>query len=122
MGVVATRELERSAFYRERVPRLCKQLGVFAFVCFAWIFFRADSLSDAWWIIRHLFGSSWADPQIPALMLAITLAIWGYQFLFESRLRRLLETGPVRVGLATGMILYMFLLSSGGGTFIYFQF
>ena len=42
LGVMITRELERSAFYRQRVPKLAKQAGVFLFVCFAWIFFRAD--------------------------------------------------------------------------------
>ena len=42
-----TRELERSAFYRDRVPALFKQAWVFVYVCFAWIFFRALSLSDA---------------------------------------------------------------------------
>src|SRR6266481_1707022 len=47
LGVIITRELERSVFYREQVPRLAKQLGVFAFVSFAWVFFRAGWLDDA---------------------------------------------------------------------------
>src|SRR5438067_564030 len=42
LGVIITRELERSVFYRTRVPRLPKQLGVFVFVSFTWIFFRAS--------------------------------------------------------------------------------
>jgi D-alanyl-lipoteichoic acid acyltransferase DltB (MBOAT superfamily) len=117
-----TRELERSAFYRDRVPRLVKQLGVFAFVCFAWIFFRADSLPDALLIVRRLFTASWSDPQIPALMLVLTGLVWLYQFIYESKLKTILDKGPIRVGLAVCMILYMFLFSSGGGTFIYFQF
>ena len=57
-GVVVTRELERSAFYRERVPRLLKQGGVFVFVCFTWIFFRAESLSDARLIIERIFRAA----------------------------------------------------------------
>jgi alginate O-acetyltransferase complex protein AlgI len=44
VGILITRELERSTVYRERVPRLAKQLATFAFVCFAWIFFRAGSV------------------------------------------------------------------------------
>ena len=55
LGVLLTRELERSPFYCERVPRLVKQVGVFLFVCFTWIFFRAGSLSDALLIIRQDF-------------------------------------------------------------------
>jgi D-alanyl-lipoteichoic acid acyltransferase DltB (MBOAT superfamily) len=121
-GVMATRELERSAFYRERFPRLLKQLGVFVFVCFAWIFFRAESLSDASLIVRRIFTAAWSDPQIPALMLALVAAVWLYQFLYESRARPLLRTSFVRVGLAVAMVLYLFLFSSGGGAFIYFQF
>jgi D-alanyl-lipoteichoic acid acyltransferase DltB (MBOAT superfamily) len=121
-GVMATRELERSTFYRDRVPRLLKQMGVFIFVCFAWIFFRAESLSDAWLIINRIFTAAWNDPQIPALMLALTALIWIYQFLYESRLREILQTTFVRVGAAVCMLLYLFLFSSGGGSFIYFQF
>jgi D-alanyl-lipoteichoic acid acyltransferase DltB (MBOAT superfamily) len=42
VGRVLTRELERSSSYRERVPTFVKQLLVFAFVTFTWIFFRAQ--------------------------------------------------------------------------------
>src|SRR6266568_3616309 len=62
LGIVITRELERSAFYRERVPKLIKQAGVFGFVSFTWIFFRAESLPDAWLIVRRIFGAAWQDP------------------------------------------------------------
>jgi D-alanyl-lipoteichoic acid acyltransferase DltB (MBOAT superfamily) len=122
VGVMVTRELERSEFYRERVPKLLKQLAVFAFVCFAWIFFRAESLSDAWLIVDRIFGAVWRDPRIPALMLALVVAVWVYQFAYESRLRPLLSGNALRVGLAVCMVLYLCLFSSGGGAFIYFQF
>lgn len=122
LGVMTTRGLERSALYRERVPRLVKQLGVFSFVCFTWIFFRADSLEDAGWIVRRIFTSAWTNPEIPAVMILMILLVWVYQFLCESRLRDWLRWSPVRIGMATAMILYLFLMSSGGGTFIYFQF
>ena len=29
-------------------------MAVFGLVCFAWIFFRANSLADAWYIVSHL--------------------------------------------------------------------
>ena len=44
------------------MPRLLKQLGVFTFVCFAWIFFRAASLSDA---AVHAAEKTGAAPQQP---------------------------------------------------------
>jgi alginate O-acetyltransferase complex protein AlgI len=122
LGVMLTRELERSALYRERVPRLVKQFGVFLFVSFAWIFFRAESLNDACLIVRRIFNSAWQDPQIPLLMLVLIAVIWLYQFLYESRVREWLATSVVRVGLAAAMIIYLCVCSSGGGAFIYFQF
>jgi D-alanyl-lipoteichoic acid acyltransferase DltB (MBOAT superfamily) len=122
LGVVITRVLERSAFYREQVPKLLKQLGVFAFVSFAWIFFRAGSLNDALLIVDRVFTAAWHDPQIPALMIGLVALVWLYQFLYESRLRNLLQTGIVRVGVAVFMVLYLCLCASGGGAFIYFQF
>lgn len=121
-GVMTTRELERSAFYRERVPRLLKQIGVFIFVCFAWIFFRAESLTDARLVVRRIFTAAWDDPQIPALMLALVGVIWLYEFAYESRARGLLRSSLVRAGAAAAMVIYLFLCSSGGGAFIYFQF
>jgi hypothetical protein len=27
----------------------------FNLVCFAWILFRAQNLTDTWWVVRHLF-------------------------------------------------------------------
>jgi D-alanyl-lipoteichoic acid acyltransferase DltB (MBOAT superfamily) len=122
LGVLITRELERSQIYRERVPKLLKQFGVFLFVTFTWIFFRADSLGDAWLIIRRIFGSAWHDPQIPALMLLLMALIWLYEFLYESKFRAVLAHGLVRVSLAALMLVYLCVCSSGGGAFIYFQF
>ena len=122
LGVMLTRALEHSAFYRDRVPKLVKQGWVFLYVCFAWIFFRAESLSDAWLIVHRVFTAAWQDPQIPLLMLALAAVVWAYEFLYESRFREVLKSSVVRVGLAVGMVLYLCLCSSGGGAFIYFQF
>jgi alginate O-acetyltransferase complex protein AlgI len=58
-GVMLTRGLERSAFYRERVPLAVKRTWVFAYVCFAWVFFRANSLSDAGTIVSRIFTAGW---------------------------------------------------------------
>ena len=121
-GVMLTRELERSAFYRERVPKFVKQTWVFLYVCFAWIFFRASSLSDAQLIITRIFTATWSIPNIPAIMLLLVIAVWIYQCTYESRFRPLLRFSPVRVTLAAGMILYLTLCSAGGQAFIYFQF
>ena len=98
LGVLITRELERSAVYRERVPKLLKQAGVFLFVSFTWIFFRADSLSDALLIVRRIFTAAWQNPQIPALMLLLVAVVWLYEFLYESRV----PGGPWRTASRVG--------------------
>src|SRR5262249_49810929 len=121
-GVMITRELERSPFYRDQVPRWVKQLCVFVFVCFAWIFFRAESLPDAALIAGRIITGAWLDPQIPLLMLTLVLLVWLYQFVYESEYCQLLRLGLVRVALAVLMAAYLCVCSSGGGTFIYFQF
>ena len=53
------------------------------------------------------------------------LAVWIYQLLFNSRspLRRVLETAPVRMGLAMFMIAYLVIVAQPSTkAFIYFQF
>jgi D-alanyl-lipoteichoic acid acyltransferase DltB (MBOAT superfamily) len=122
LGVVLTRELERSAYYRERVPKILKQAGVFAFVSFTWIFFRAPTLNEALLIVQRIFVSGWHSPEIPAMMVLLVALVWLYQFLYESRYRPILASSLVRVSAAVAIVLYLFLCSSGGGAFIYFQF
>lgn len=125
VGRLCTRELELTEFYRERIPRLVKQLAVFAFVSFTWIFFRAPTPTDAWLIISRIFTSGWADPQFPLLMASLVLAVWMYQLLYTSRLRvrRVLDWSMVRVGLALLMIVYLLIVAQPSTKqFIYFQF
>src|SRR5205807_8719064 len=38
-----------------------QMLFTFALVCFAWIFFRAESVSDAFYVVNHLFQGLHAD-------------------------------------------------------------
>ena len=123
LGRCVTRELETTSFYQQKVPRIVKQLLVFGFVTFAWIFFRAESISDAWIIVARIFSSGAADPYCPLLALALTFAVWLYQFVCESRLRRLLEPRPVRIAIVILMILYMAIFAaSSEKPFIYQQF
>ena len=66
LGNFATRELERTPFYVRRLPTIVKQLFVFALVTFAWIFFRAASIGDAWTIVTRIFTSGLVESQLPA--------------------------------------------------------
>ncbi len=122
LGLALTYELERSAFYRKRVPAPVKQVGVFAFICFTWIFFRANTLPDAFLIVRRIFTAAWENPQVPGLMLALVALVWVYHAVVESKFRSALQVPVVRVGMAVLMALTLFLCASGGGAFFYFQF
>lgn len=125
LGRVLTWELERSAFYKEKIPTPLKQLWVFAFVSLAWIFFRAQSVSDAWLIIERIFTSGFADPQFPLLMLALILLVWAYQLMYSGsgRLRTLIERPAFSVAGAVGMIAYLLIIAQPSTkAFIYFQF
>ena len=57
LGRFCTRELEYTSFYQKRMPKIAKQLLVYLFVTFAWIFFRAENITDAWVILKRIFNS-----------------------------------------------------------------
>jgi alginate O-acetyltransferase complex protein AlgI len=123
LGYSAARALEKTARQSLRMPKIVKQLLVFGFVTFAWIFFKAKSIGAACTIIARVFTSGWADPACPVLALALIAAVWSYQRLFESRLRWVLELSVVRVTLVVFMLGYMLATVSATGTpFIYMQF
>ncbi|MCP4454336.1 MAG: MBOAT family protein [Planctomycetes bacterium] len=123
LGLIVTRALERHDVYRNKCPRLVKQMGVFAFVTFAWIFFRANSWHDACLIVTRLVTSGLSDPKCPLLFVALIGVVWIYQYLCESSVRQTLASGLMRVSMVVFMLLYLTLFSSAGGqAFIYNQF
>ena len=79
-------------------------------------------LSDATLIVSRICSGTWHTPQVPALILLLVGVVWLYQFLFESRLKSVLEANATRIAVAVCMIVYLCLFATEGGTFIYFQF
>lgn len=122
LGLCATRELEGMDWYRRAVPRIVKQAGVFVFVCIAWVFFRAESMQDAFVVLGGMARGLNADPGCPILILALLACVWGYQWLCESRWHSQMQSSIVNVPLAFGMLGYLLLCAASGGEFIYFQF
>jgi len=121
-------------------------LIVFAIVCFAWIFFRANGLSDAFYIVRNLFSDirSWTslayidsvrtsmliglkDVLLPLIFgLAVMLFVWcrretgkGVHSLV-SRWPAVVRW-PIYYAFAL-LIVVMFILGNNAEQFIYFQF
>jgi D-alanyl-lipoteichoic acid acyltransferase DltB (MBOAT superfamily) len=105
------------------------RIVTFHFVCFAWIFFRADSFSAAWDMIEGLF-TRWGEPSplvTSGVLLAIAVGI-GSQYL-PARIPRLVMARFSRLpvlGQATVLALALMLTSAMGpegvAPFIYFQF
>jgi alginate O-acetyltransferase complex protein AlgI len=125
VGRVATRELGFVSSVIARMPRFVQQAGVFVFVTFAWIFFRARSVGDGCLIVLRIFTSGIADPRFPVLLLVPVGIVWIYQLL-ENRVgpaSRPWDRLPVRVGIAFFMIAYLSMVSQPTAqSFIYFNF
>ena len=124
VGIILTRTLERSTWYREHLPDTIKRLWVFAFVCFAWIFFRAETVGEAWLIVTRICTLDGAHPTTWPLPLGwLVLAAFAYQLSsLTAPTRRFITSSPVRIATATCMLILLVFYSSSGGAFIYFQF
>ena len=125
VGRMLLRPLERAPVYRDRVPRLVKQLLIFGFVTLTWVFFRAQTWADSTLIFSRMFTSGWADPRFPLTLLFLVLAVWAYQLVYsaDGRGRRLLDAQPVRIALALFMIGWLLVVAQPASRpFIYFQF
>jgi len=123
LGLMMDRALQRREFYRNKCPKIVKQILVFGFVTFAWIFFRANTCDDACLIVTRIVTSGLSDPEFPLLFAGLIGAVWAYQMICESPLRRYLTSGFIRVSMTVFMLLYLILFSgSGGQAFIYNQF
>jgi len=85
------REKIDKAMGLDRIPRLYSYFKVtvtFSLVCFAWIFFRANNIPDAIYIISHLF-TGWEEITVRALKAAP----------FSGPLKFHLVAGVVSVGI-----------------------
>ena len=109
---------------------------IFLLVCIGWVFFRAESIGEATYVITHLFSPiGLADvtrPQVAAtqilwaLVVGLTVAEWVYRSM--PALRASLEGGAMPAIAGRYALLAAVLVSSGASQldvarpFIYFQF
>lgn len=117
---------------------LLQKVNTFALVCFAWIFFRANSIADLSVIFSRLFGAgSWSVSETMTVMglntaaiIVTVLSILVLSLLDRVMSRAELETADVASRRMTTVLLvwtvavaWILLLSVGGASsFIYFQF
>jgi len=109
--------------------RALQRLAVFAFVSVAWVFFRAESMADAFAVLWRLvagLGSVGAAVTWPIVGL-VALGI-GIQYV-PRRLSERLESGLANIGwagqgavLALALFLIDTLGAQGAAEFLYFKF
>jgi len=114
-----------------------KLFATFNLVCMAWIFFRANSLADALYILQHLFVGLESNPSLfnllplgwydwlIALLAIIVMEVvhWGQRK--YSSLRAVLRSQPVwlRWSLYYALVMIIFIFGKfGTGEFIYARF
>ena len=106
-----------------RIPAFIGGPVVFIFVWIGWIFFRADDMSQAMYILGRIGSGGWGTCHMPMLMIILIALVWIYQMAAEySQGRRFLQDIRVQAVLAVAMLIYLFFGSASGGAFIYFQF
>lgn len=151
-----------SVFYKPYQKKLHKSLGIektklskfvqifvtFHMVCFAWIFFRAKNLGDAWYVVTHLLPLNPTDAKIESFqdylvrnvflkqssrefVVALLCLVIGMFFVFYAEKAEyksfsgFLEkrTLLVRWGLYFALVFSIIIFAVyGSGTFIYYQF
>ncbi len=110
---------------------LLRCAATFSLVTFAWLFFRAQSMADAWLLLSRL-GTGWGAAQGPLLSMARQLPFVLPALACLHLLHRLPSRPPAPLGprvlTVSALLLCIALgwwtsLSGGGGNaFIYFQF
>jgi len=122
----------------DRVPRILRIVVVFHLVLFAWVFFRARSVSDAFFILGQI-GSllQWQGAKALApstlhigslsallLLFSIGLMVTVEQLRNRSQLQLTTRTRWIRWSAYYALVMFIVLFGqlSGRGQFIYFQF
>jgi alginate O-acetyltransferase complex protein AlgI len=105
-----------------------QRVGVFHFVCVAWVLFRADSLGTFWRIMVRLFTAWGPAPAVTWwVVFAVVLGI-GLQYVPRGVIGRVeggfSRLGPLLQGALVGMAIFAIdaLGPQGVARFIYFQF
>lgn len=116
-------------FGSNRVTGFLRILICFVLVSLTWIFFRADSLTDAFFAVKNIFastGSPFVDVPvlIPGIMSLMLLVVKDWVDEYHPQIK-FLQSDNKAIGLVTSLCLCAYVLLFGvlgGGSFIYFQF
>ncbi len=117
-----------------RLFAVCSIVFTFCLVSFAWVFFRADSVGDALYVVRNMFAIGWSDisyfftsyfkgygTYLLVILFIFVVGLIGLRGSIIERLNRL----PIYI---RWPVYYIFLFTmiifavTAGGRFIYMQF
>ncbi len=103
--------------------------ATFLAVCVGWVFFRAQSLTDAWTILAGMVvpmaGMELAPNSVRLVLACLTAVFAGHLIGTLVPMRRTEQRLPAPVAgavLGLSVVLYLLLLPQDGKGFIYFQF
>lgn len=118
-----------SAFWKKALPQLALGAATFGLVCFAWIFFRADTLERSWQMVwgmstlgpRELYVST-ADTLIVFVVMGSLLGM--HMLLRKTTLEGLATKLPaiLKVLIIAFMVVTIIMSPGEDRAFIYFQF
>jgi len=104
--------LARLKLGKSRWLRLWKIALTFLFVCFAWIFFRANTLEEAWYVISHLFTG--LDQSLAALFTDFP-SLAGINAFLRPLVDQVKDVGPVISLFLVGMVILSIINHRVGG-------
>ncbi len=118
----------------DKIPKITKIFWIlftFALIAFTWIFFRADSFSDAFYIISNMFGSSVGDLSKISdfrkyIAIGSTILLFVIEFLMKKeKITEWYVKAPSAVRLISYACMVFIIVVFGAydnKSFIYFQF
>jgi len=119
---------ERAGQSPDGMARWLRRLLIFHIVCFAWVFFRAQSLGSAISLLGGAATWRWQPEYTTATILVAAFAsiLFALDILIEARQEEYLfqkQSEWTRVAAAAGVVLALLLLTANqANAFIYFQF
>lgn len=106
---------------------LFQMVGTFLLAVFGWIVFRAESISQAWDYILHIFTNSLiSTPRLPGKTLAFAAILFIVEWIQREKRHglefRKIQSHWIKYSCYVAILILIFFFGAFNDTFIYFQF
>ncbi|HEX5063886.1 MAG TPA: MBOAT family protein [Kofleriaceae bacterium] len=123
---VAKRLVQPTPVWETPFARAFLALLTFTLVCFAWVFFRATTFTQAFTIVRAMFGDGQGVAQVtsPLPLIPVFALVAAHMALHRTTLEAVVERTPwpTRAIVLSIFVVCLFLFPGIDRAFIYFQF